>query len=171
MKSLMGTKDSIGAAFPARRPFVLLFLLLLLALFSPFAFVSGLASENIAVKVVGSVGVISSALAGLSIPFAPRRYGFRVYDSLAILIILILGAVKAPDILRAAPLEGYNEEKQAFALTEELLQHAREHGVDALPSFLASKFGNACLAAESPRAGERSYQARTERYDYTLVIL
>ena len=167
------TPSSFGAF---RRPLILVFAVTILAISSPFVYMDGINKESAVLTVLGQIGVAVSILTLFVLPFLPKRFGFRLYDFLAILVALIFAAIQAPNMLRTPPPEQEEaqttiSEKEVDRLVEQLQKYASEQGTDDLADFFLASLGQAQVTLSQDNEKGTSYEAKKGKYLLKLVIL
>jgi len=165
------------SAFPRwRRPFFFVFAVTMLGLCSPFVYVDGINKGSSGLALLGQVGVGVSILTLFVLPFLPKRFGFRLYDFLAILMALIFAAVQAPNMQRTpAPEQGDAQavisEAEVMYLVENLQKYASERGTDTLADFFMNSLGQAQVILSQDKEKGFVYEAKKGKYLLKLVIL
>lgn len=159
-----------------RRPLILVFAVTILAISSPFVYMDGINKESAILTVLGQIGVAASILTLFVLPFLPKRFGFRLYDFLAILIALIFAAIQAPNTLRTPPPEQEEpqatiSEKEVDRLVQDLQKHALEQGTDNLADFFLASLGQAQVTLSQDNEKGTSYEAKKGKYLLKLVLL
>lgn len=162
-----------------RRPVILVLAITVLAVSSPFLYMDGVNKESFLLTSLGQLGIAVSLIFLFVLPFLPKRFGFRLYDFLAILIALIFAAVQAPNMLRKMPQE--TEETQttiteddATHLAEQLRKFASEKGTETLPAFFLQQLENTGEVTVKLRQEDQEgmiYEASIGKYLFKLVIL
>ena len=161
-----------------RRPVILVLAVTVLAISSPFLYMDGVNKENFWITALGQLGIAISVLFLFVLPFLPKRFGFRLYDFLAILLALLFAAFQAPNTLQKAPPEG-NEaitinEDDARRLAEQLQEYASEQGTETLPAYFLDQLeylGEATVEIRQQEAEGTIYEANTDKYLFKLMIL
>lgn len=125
---------------------------------------------------LGQIGVAVSILTLFVLPFLPKRFGFRLYDFLAILIALIFAAVQAPNMLRTpAPEQGEAQvaisEAEVMHLAENLQKYASEKGTETLADFFMNSLSQAQVTLSQDKEKGFVYEAKKGKYLIKLVML
>jgi len=159
-----------------RRPVILVFTVTILALCSPFVYMDGVNKGNTVLTLLGQIGMAVSILTLFVLPFLPKRFGFRLYDFLAILIALIFAAVQAPGMQRTPSPEqeaaqSAVSEKEVVLLVEQLQKCASEQGTQTLADFFLTSLDNAEVTLSQNNDKGTVYEVKKGKYLLKLVIL
>lgn len=159
-----------------RRPVILVFAVTILAICSPFVYIDGVNKGSTMLTLLGQIGVAVSILTLFVLPFLPKRFGFRLYDFLAILIALIFAAVQAPNMLRTpAPEQGEAQvaisEAEVMHLAENLQKYASEKGTETLADFFMNSLSQAQVTLSQDKEKGFVYEAKKGKYLIKLVML
>jgi hypothetical protein len=175
------TPTPIPAANPSsfgawRRPLILVFAVTILAISSPFVYIDGVNKESTILTVLGQIGIAVSILTLFVLPFLPKRFGFRLYDFLAILIALIFAAIQAPGMQRTPSPEQDEpqttiSEEEVVRLANQLQQYATEQGPQTLADFFLNSLGQAEVTLSKDTEKGTTYEAKKGKYLLKLVIL
>lgn len=159
-----------------RRPVILVFAVTTLAICSPFVYIDGVNKGSTTLTLLGQIGIAVSILTLFVLPFLPKRFGFRLYDFLAILIALIFAAVQAPNMQRTPPPEQGEaqaaiSEVEVVRLAEQLQKYASEQGTQTLADFFLTSLDQAEVTLSQSDQKGSVYEAKKGKYLIKLVIL
>ena len=156
-----------------QRPIILVFAVTILALCSPFVYMDGINKGNTVLILLGQIGVAVSILTLFVLPFLPKRFGFRLYDFLAILIALIFAAVQAPGMQRTPPPEQQDitGEAEVLLMVKQLNKHVSEKGAETLADFFLTSLGQAEVTLRKNDNKSTIYEAKKGKSLLNLVIL